>query len=253
MKQGIVVLAALLFVGRAASGQSAAEHVAMGDRDHAALNLVSAVKHYEAALAADPRHFDALVKAAHDAVDLGEFDPSEQQRDTLYRKAEDYARRAIAVNPNDTEGHFELARAIGRRALTMGKRDQVKFAGVVHDEAMQVLKVNPKHAGAMHVMGVWNEHIMQLNGLTRMIAKNLLGGKVFGEANWDNARKYLEDAVALEPTRITHRLDLGRVYQDRDDKVKAREQFEWIVKAPITDFNDSHYKQEAERALRDLR
>jgi uncharacterized protein HemY len=94
---------------------------------------------------------------------------------------------------------------------------------------------------------------MRLSGLERFFAKNLLGGKVFDEANWNQAVSYLEKAVAVEPERITHRLDLGKVYADVGNKAKAREQFEWVVRATPQDFNDAHYKQEAERALRSLR
>ena len=207
----------------------------------------------QAQIAADTNSYDWLVKAAHDAVDRGEFNPSEAERKTLYKNAEQYARRAVAANPNDAEGHFQLARAIGRNALTMGTRDRIKYAGEVRQQALDALKANPKHAGADHVMGVWNAEVMRLNGLSRMIAKNFLGGKVFGEANWDNAIKYLEEAVALEPNRITHRLDLAGVYVDRDMKSKAIEQYEWIVKAPVTDFNDAKYKEIAAQRLKDLK
>ncbi len=202
---------------------------------------------------ADTSSYEFLVKAAHDAVDKGEFNPSAEQRKALYQSAEQYARRAVAANPNDTEGHFELARAIGRNALTMGPRDKVKYAGEVRDQAMSALKINPKHAGALHVMGVWNAEVMRLNGFTRLIAKNLLGGKVFGEANWDNAQKYLEEAVSIEPNRITHRLDLAGVYADRDLKDKALREYEWIATAPVVDYNDRNYKEEAERRSKELR
>jgi len=203
--------------------------------------------------AADTTSYEWLVRAANDAVDKAEFNPSEEQRKTLYRSAEQYARHAVTANPNDAEGHFQLARAIGRNALTMGSRDRVKFASVVRDEALTALKLDPKHAGALHVMGVWNAEVMRLSGFTRLIAKNLLGGRVFGEASWDNAQRYLEEAVAAEPDRITHRLDLGMVYADRGLKDKAREQFEWIANAPIVEYNDRNYKEEAARRLKDLR
>jgi tetratricopeptide (TPR) repeat protein len=202
--------------------------------------------------AVDTTSYDGLVRAAHDAVDKGEFNPSKEQREALYADAERYARKAVAANPNDAEGHFQLARAIGRRAQTMGSRDRVKFAGVVREEALAALKLNPKHAGAMHVMGVWNAEVMRLNGFVRMIAKNLLGGKVFGEASWENAQKYLEDAMALEPNRITHKLDLAGVYADRNQKDKAKQLYEWIGTAPVTDYNDRNYKEEASRRLKDL-
>jgi tetratricopeptide (TPR) repeat protein len=229
------------------------QHIAMGDREHSARNLPAALQHYELAIKADPANYAALVKAAHDAVDLGEFNDDHKQRDTLYHAAEAYARRAVAANPNDAEGHFELARAVGKNALTMGTRDKIKFAGEVREQALDALRINPRHAGAQHVMGVWNAEVMRLNGISRMVAKNFLGGKVFGEANWDNAQKYLESAVALDPSRITHRLDLASVYQDRDQKPKAIEQYEWIARAAATDYNDAKYKEIADRKLKDLR
>jgi len=253
MKLGIALAVISLSLGRIASGQSAAEEIALGDRDHAALNAASALKHYEAALAVDPNNSDALIKAAYDAVDLGEFNPNVDQRTALFRSGEQYARRAVAANPNDAEAHFQLARAIGRNALTMGARDRVKFAREVRDQALEALRLNPKHSGALHVMGVWNAEVMRLNGFSRMIAKNFLGVQIFGEANWDNAQHYLEQAVALDPNRIAHRLDLAAVYVDRNERAKAIEQYDLIGRAPSTDFNDPNYKADAARRLRNLR
>lgn len=251
MRIGFAVLLAV--VPALVHGQSAAEHVALGDRDHEALNLASAVKHYEAALAVDSNYYPALLKAAHDAVDLGEFDTNTAQRDTLYKAAERFARRAVVLNASDAEAHFELARAVGRNALTMGTRDKIHFAGVVHDQATEALRLDPKHPGALHVMGLWNAEVMRLNGVSRMIAKSFLGGSVFGEASWDNAQRDLEQSVALEPNRLVHRLDLGRVYADRDDDAKAREQFEWMAKAIPVEYNDRNYKELAAEALKKLR
>ena len=257
MKLSIVTLSVLVLAAPVAGAQqgrqTAAEHVAMGDRDHAALNGVNALKHYEAALSVDSMYFDALIRASRESVELGRFESDEANRTSLYKRAEQYARRAVAVRPNDAEGHFELAKAIGRNAQTMGTKDRVKFAGVVYDEAQAALKIDPKHAGAAHVMGVWNAEVMRLNGFSRFMAKNVLGGKVFGEASWDNAIKYMELAVAQQPTVITHRLDLAEIYIDRKMKDKAREQLQWIANAPIVELNDKHYKSAAAEMLAKLK
>jgi len=232
-----------------AGRQSAADHVALGERERTALNGVNALKHYEAALSVDSMYFDALIKAADMSVEVGRFNPNEAERTALYKRAEQYARRAVAERPNDADAHFELAKAIGRNAQTMGTKDKVKFAGVVHDEAMASLKADPKHPGANHVMGLWNAEVMRLSGFSRFMAKNLLGGKVFGEASWDNAIKYMETAVANQPTMITHHVDLAEIYLDRDMKDKAREQLEWVAKAPFTELNDKRYKEIAAEML----
>jgi tetratricopeptide (TPR) repeat protein len=249
---GAAVLLTLAALPVRARAQSASDHIALGDREHAAMNTSGALKHYEAAMAVDPKSYEALWKATREAVDAGEFN-NDAERDRLYTVAELYARRAVEANPNDAEGHFHLARALGRKALSLGKRDQVKYAGDVRAQALEALKLNPKHPGAQHVMGMWNYNVMRLSGMTRFFAKQFLGGKVFDSANWDDAQKYMEESVANEPHRLVHHLDLGRVYAARGDRDRARAQYETTIKGPRTDANDKQYQAEAERELGELR
>jgi tetratricopeptide (TPR) repeat protein len=249
----ILLIAVLLGIGRAAPAQSAAEHVALGKKERSARNATAALQHYEAALAADPTDYDALTDAAYECVELGEFDPSSEHRTALYRSAEQYARRAVAANPRGAEGHFQLAQALGRNALTMGVRDRIKLASEIRSEALAALAIDAKHSGALHVMGVWNAEIMRVNGFSRVIARRFLGASIFDAANWNDAQKYLESAVAADSTRIVHRLDLAAVYADRDQRAKAIEQYEWIARAPVTDYNDPNYKTDAMRRLTALR
>jgi hypothetical protein len=63
----------------------------------------------------------------------------------------------------------------------------------------------------------------------------------------------MEAAVASQPHLISHRLDLAEIYVDRDMKDKAREQLEWIGKAPVTELNDKHYKDDAAAMLAKLK
>ncbi len=248
--RSLAAAAALAVAGLAvatpfAGAQTPAEHVAMGDRERAS-NPASALKHYEAALAAEARSYDALVKASGTAIDAGEASPDAERRTTLYKSGEQYARRAVEVRPGDAEGHFALARALGRTAQTLGSRERVKYAGDVRTQAMEALRLDPKHPGALHVMGMWNAEIMRLSGVTRFMAKNFLGGKVFDSASWNDAQRYLEQAVAAEPNRLVHRIDLAEVYADRKNAATAREQVECILKAPVTEVNDAKYKRQAE-------
>lgn len=244
-------LAALMLTAGALRAQSAADHIALGDRDHAAMNVTGALTHYEAAVAADSNDYAALWKAAHEAVDVGEFSPKEE-RTALYKRAELLARRAVQVRPDDAEGHYVLSRALGRTAQTLGAREKVKYATAVRQAALEALRLNPKHDGAMHVMGVWNAEIMRLSGFSRMMAKNLLGGKVFEEASWENAQRFMEQSVAERPDRLTHHLDLARVYRDRDMRDEARASYETVIDGTASEANDRHYKEVAARELSEL-
>ena len=228
-----------------AHAQTAAEHVAIGDRERE-MNPSSALGHYEAALKTQPTDFDALTKAAYAAIESGQALTDKEQQRAMYKQAEELGRRAIAVRPNAAEGHFVLATALGRTAQTLGARDRVRYAADVRSQALEALKYDPRHAGALHVMGMWNAEVMRLSGITRFMAKNFLGGQVFSSANWNDAQRYLEQAVQIEPQRITHRIDLAEVYLDRGDKAKAREQLDAIAAAPARELNDAKYKKDAE-------
>lgn len=244
--------AATILAARGAAAQgTAADHIGIGDREHAAHNVAAAYSHYEMAVAADSTSYEAQWKAARDAVEAGELAPAAEQR-RLYQAAERHARRAVQLNPRHAEGHVSLARALGRTALSVGKRERVKYAAEIRDEAMAALKANPRHAGALHIMGVWNAEIMRLSGVTRFMAKNFLGGKVFDTASWEDAVRYMEQAVAVDPNRIVHRIDLAEIYADAGDKAKARTTYQSVVRAPAVEPADARYKQRAEKALRSL-
>jgi len=253
MNLRLALLSVALLAPAGLAAQSAASHVTIADRERAARNIAGSYQQLELAIKAEPANYEALWKASRDAVELGEAERDEGRRTALYKSAEQYARRAMAANPTDAEGHFSLARALGRTALTLGKKERVKYAGEVREHALHALKANPRHAGALHVMGVWNAEVMRLSGIQRFAAKNLLGGKVFGEASWAEARRYMEAAVAAEPNRITHRLDLAEIYAETDQRAKAREQYEQIGRMAATESNDERYKREAAAALTRLR
>jgi len=242
--------AGMLLVTSIAGSQTAVNHVSLGDKEYIAMDAAAALRHYQAAFADDPKNYEALWKASRSAVDLGSYEKNDEMRGVYYRNAEAYARRAVAANPSDAEGHFSLARALGKNALSLGPKARIKYAGDVRAQALECLKINPKHPGCLHVMGMWNAEVMRLSGFTRMMAKNFLGGKVFGTASWPEAKRYMEESVANEPDRIVHRVDLAGVYRDTNDKARARAQYEAVMKLPNADFNDRHYKAEADAALR---
>lgn len=249
----IVVRAQTTPPATAVQTQSAADHIAMGDKANVARNASAALAHYEAALQIAPKNYEALWKASGSAIDLGEAEPDEKKRVALYAKATSHAREAIAVDSMGAESNFAMARGLGRTALTLGARDRVKYAKDVRMYALRALATDPKHAGAMHVMGVWNAEIMRLNTFVRAFAKTVLGGSIFSEASWASAARYMEQSVANDPGRAVHHLDLARVYRDMDRRADARAQYDLAIKAPLKDANDGLYQKQAADELRALK
>ncbi len=228
------------------------ELLAAGDREYAARRAPAAMVHYERALQSAPNDYGALWRASRTLIDIEEFDTNAERRKVAFARAGALAQEAIAINPKRAEGHFHLSRALGRQALSVSARQRTQYALDVRQTALDALAMDSVHAGALHVLGRWNAEVMRLNGVTRMIAKTFMGGKVFGEASWKVAIRLLERANALEPNRTVHQVALAQVYRDAGQKSKARVMFEAAIKSPLFDINDEQYKAEAARELREL-
>lgn len=201
--------------------------------------------------AQEGRSAAALWKAAIAAVDSGQYAAAERQS-RLYADAARWADSAALLAPRDPDARVVKAIAAGRKALSLGPRDRVQYAVLVRNEVLAALALNPDHAGAHHVLGMWHAEILRLNPVARFAAKTLLGASVFGEADWEKAQRALERSVALEPDRITHRLDLAGVLADRGNVAGARAQYEWIARATPREYNDKTYQRLAAERLRAL-
>jgi hypothetical protein len=239
--------------GTVAGAQGAGEHIALADHAYAAFQATAALEQYRIAIALEPKNYEALCKASRTEIDLAERLPAGREHDTLQAAAQRDAEAAIAVKPRDAEGHFALARALGRKALSLGAIDRIRYAKRIRLEALEALSYDSLHSGALHVMGSWNAEIMRVNGLARAFAKTFLGAEIFGEASWDAAQRYMEKAVAVDPDRLVHHLDLAAIYADRGNVAAARAQYQLIAAAPVREFNDPIYKMKAADRLAKLR
>lgn len=243
-------LALFLFLlaipGAVGAQQSVQSLLESGDELYAQLRTEAALARYESAIALDSVAYAVLWRASRAATDLGEAaTTASTNRDQLFARAERYARRAVSVDSTDAEGHFALARALGRIALTQGARERVRYAIEVRESALSALSLNPDHAGALHIMGLWNAEVMRLGRVERFFARSLLGGGSFRHASWNEAARYLERAVAIEPDVIVHRLDLARIYLDVGSVERAREQLDSIAELAPKRISDPDLKREA--------
>ena len=59
--------------------------------------------------------------------------------------------------------------------------------------------------------------------------------------------------MAVEPSRLVHHLDLARVYKARDNKERARAEYEATIKGTPTEYNDKKYQSEAAEEIKDVR
>jgi tetratricopeptide (TPR) repeat protein len=155
----------------------------------------------------------------------------------------------VQADSMGADGHFAVAAAVGLASLTKGKKERIRRARVIRDQALRAIELNPRHDGAYHILGRWNAEIMRLSGMTRFFAKSFLGAGIFKQASWEGAVTNLEKAVELDPRRIYHRLDLAEVYVNRHRFADARSQLQQIALLPVSDVLDPTYKAQAAELL----
>jgi tetratricopeptide (TPR) repeat protein len=269
-----LVLLAAIQTRPLAAQLTVAQHVALGDSARAALHSEDALRHYQAAVEliqrevgtqlqqvagvhpTNPQFSQACWKAAREIADVAKQllgDSLQQRRDSLYLLGRTWAEQSIAFDSVDANAHFALALVVGRLARTKSGKAKVRFGQLVYDETTRALQLDSTHDAAHHILGIWNDEVMNLSGLMKFFAKALFGGGFLANASWEGARSHMEKAVALNPGNVYHRLELAMVYLDVQQPEKALEQLQAIEGLPIGDPMDPYYKRVAAEALTDLR
>jgi tetratricopeptide (TPR) repeat protein len=258
--RSLTVVVLLCLASRLATAQESpvAKEIRVGDSLQTALQPEAALAHFRAAIADDSTSYEALWKAARAEVDIakqieGKEDAQKKRRDSLYVGARALAEAAVRVNPRGAEGHSTVAQALGRLSRTRGGKERVRFAKIIYDEATQALALDSTNDPAAHVLGAWHAEIKRLSGLQRFFAKTLFGAGFMDKANWDDAQRYLERAVALRPQNIYHHLELAEIYVDVGKYSAAREQLKAVHDLPIADVLDHTYKEDAVVLLEDIK
>lgn len=221
-----------------------------------AMRPAEAVPRFGAILERDSTDVEANWRAAtalNDVAGQLTTDAARARRDSLLARAQQYARRAVRLDPDNTRALFVLGLVLGNTALTRGIKERVKLAVEIRDLALRSLAADSLNDGAHHLLGRWNYEVMKLSGFERLVARTFLGGGVMREASWDEARRELTRAVALDSTRIYHRLDLARVQLATHQQSDAAVQLRVIARTPIRFAADTSYRREAQALLDRIR
>ncbi len=162
----------------------------------------------------------------------------ENQREAAYDKATDYARRALAVEPNNAEAHMELARALGRGAQFKGILQSLGIAGEVRSELETTIRLDPKIAAAYVALGLWHAEVPLIaGGRNSEVEPNIL------------------KAITLEPNTVIHRMEYANALMkvSQRNKKRAIAQLEIGVKFTPKDFWEKLDLENAKKLLASMR
>ncbi len=200
---------------------AAATNAVPGDDAFASMEYETALARYEAALQSEPARPEILWRMARLFLCLGDIAP-DSERDTLYRKAEEYARLTIAADSTVGEGHSWLAAALGSMAMDEGAKRKVQLAREIRHELEIALRLNPNDDVARSILGSFYRALGNVSWIERSLAKVFLGGLPSG--GYEDAERELLAAIRIAPYEFRHYYELGLLYEDWDrpaDAVKA--------------------------------
>ncbi len=205
----------------------------------------------------EPRDFEATTKLSRAYLDLGDMIPESspnwrEKRIKEYRQAEQYARQAIAINPNSTWGHFYVAASLGSIALVSPTSQQIDLAAEIRSSLEKAIALDPKNGFAYHVYGIWHRKMAEISKTKRLFASVIYGHSP-PSGNLEKSIEYLKKAVALNPSVIASRLELAKSYIAAENWPMARSALLPIRQLPIQFSDDTQHKQQAEQLLEEIK
>ncbi len=250
----IILISALLVLtttlGFAATGS--ADHLQAGDIAFSRFDDAKALTEYEKAAALEPSNFEALSKSALASMNVGDrmikaSKDAEAAKQRYFLAAEQYALKALAVRPNDSQAHFLYAAAIGRQVSGLGRKDQIAAANKIKAELDKAVALDPRNDLAWNALGYWHRTLAEMSGSAR-----LLGGLFYGKipkGSFDEAVKGFEKAIALNPSYSDHHLELAITFIDLKKKPQAISELRAAINCPDQTSQCAKFKAEAQRAL----
>lgn len=254
MKKWLCLSVALMLVlAVSASAQTAAELIKAGDDARDLMkDDAKALEMFLAAIKLEPENYEALWKASASMVDVGDLidvktkDGKEKQK-KYYQDAAEYARKAVAVNPDDTNGHFQLSAALGMYALTLGNKEKIAMSKEIKVEIEKAIELDATNDGAFHALSRWHRTIAEIGGAKRLFG-SILYGKMPKGTN-EEALMYMKKAIELKPDYINHHLEMGRTHVAMGKYKDAAAEFQKCLDLPETTSKDAMYKEEAKKDL----
>jgi Flp pilus assembly protein TadD len=114
----------------------------------------------------------------------------------------------------------------------------------------KALAIDPRNDTAWHVLGRWNRVLADVSSAKRFVA-----GLIYGQlpkGSYEEAERAMKKAIALNPNRLMHYIELGRIYAQMGRREEARQFINKGLAMPDTEKDDPETKQRGRETLAKL-
>jgi hypothetical protein len=219
LRAWLIVAAVAQASAASSSGDVLARLDALHRRRDDRTALAEARRLADAAVAAAPRDYAVLWRAARERFTESDVPTrSDDERSRLGKEAYDLAERAIAANPNGVEGHYWAALGVGSYAQGMGVL-RALANGIESKFTQPLARATSLDERYDHgsIPVVWAAYYLELPWPKRDRAK---------------AAVELKRALAINPDNLRARLYQARIAADEDHPGEAKALLAAIAAAP---------------------
>ena len=254
MKPSIRHLFAVIFVLAlptvASAAESAGDLIDKGKVFERKFKANEALPLYLSAEKLEPKNPDLLVRIARQYRYLMTDASDTQEKLRLGHLALDYSVRAAECGPKDCDAQLAPAITLGKMLPYMPTKEQVTASPRIKESVDKALAIDPKNDNAWHILGRWNRVLAEISG-----AKRFLAGMIYGDlpkGSFEEAERAMKKAIALNPNRLMHYIELGRIYAQMGRKEEAKELINKGLGMPDAEKDDPETKQRARETLAKL-
>lgn len=246
-----LAVTSLVFLGSVAGrAESLATLISKGDAADQSFNPALALKSYLPAEKLAPDDVGLLLSIARQYRHLM-CDVADKADKLKYGNISlAYAKRAAKLAPNHSEAQLSPAITYGKMLPYEGKGKQVAASPLIKAAADRAIKLDPGNDTAWHVLGRWHQSLANVTGVSRSIGEVVYGKLPVG-TNADSVACFTK-AIALNPGRLRHHIELGRTYAQMGKTADARKCLEKGLKMPNKEKDDYELKASGKKALADL-
>ena len=246
----LATVTAIWLTTQAGHAQSAAELIAKGDTSDLTFRANEALKSYLPAEKLEPGNLRLLVSIARQYRHLMTDAKTNAEQLRLGGIALTYGLKAAALGPNDSEAQLSPAITYGKMLPFQGQKAQVDAAPKIKAAVDKALLLNPHNDTAWHVLGRWHQSLANVSSLKRAFG-TILYGKLPVGTNAD-AIDCFNRAIAINPHRLRHYVELGRTYAQMGQNATARRYIIKGMNMPNVEKDDPEVKRRGSAALAKL-
>ena len=242
--------ASLCLVAGVACAEDADALIAKGDVFDKKLQAAEALEDYLPAEKLEPNNAELLVRIARQYRHLMSDATTKSEKLRLGRISLEYAQRAATLAPNNSEAQLSPAISYGKMLPFFGSKEQVDASPRIKQSVDRALLLDPKNDTAWHILGRWNRVLVDMNVVKRMLASTLYG--TLPVTSNETAEQDLLKAIAINPNRLIHQIELGRIYAAMGRKEDARKFIQKGLSMPNKEKDDPEMKAIGQELLKKL-